>query len=483
MCYNNVIKTLCRTVIALFIVLYGTKAGFAQGTVSLSEGAESEVPSDLSLFEEDLDSGFLSPGKVDAPGNAGNVSLDMLETDVEGNTVGLAETVETVDTINTAGPIGDTAGTVSLEGADNLPVSENNNPVPQAPVTFNDNFGEDLLSQIDDEIFSKMSDIEKQTALLTLELRRERIKTEIEAIKSQRQKAIEVEEEAKELKRREKAEWENEQQRKLIAEQTKLQEAALKVEKLRQEKIINAYKNQMLATNQKWIESLGKAYKQAKDIEIERTEFLDDFKTKMANLSALAQKVGSEAVTAKENYEREIQNLQTQISILNSRIETLNAEKAQAANGTAGVDNPFAMPGFGTSSDPNIRLSDEYIILEIKGKGENLIAKISNISGAEAFLVQKGTTLKSGHVIEEIAPTFIRADKGGEKDFIYFSAGGILDKEPDSELKLKNIFPLGQGNSAGTQSFGGGAAGGSNGQKKEEREKVSNSFIEQMFAD
>lgn len=36
-----------------------------------------------------------------------------------------------------------------------------------------------------------MSDIEKQTALLTLELRREKIRAEIDAMKAQRQKAIE----------------------------------------------------------------------------------------------------------------------------------------------------------------------------------------------------------------------------------------------------------------------------------------------------
>lgn len=458
MCYNNFIKTLCKTSIALAIMLYGTKVGFAQGTVSLSDEINEEaIEGNLSLFDEDLDSGFINPGKVDAPEN---VSLDMLGTPPSNameNTVGFGVS----------------------DNSSSFP--ETDVSIPQAPVTFNDNFGEDLLGQINDSLFSQMSDIEKQTALLTLELRRERIKTEIEAIRTQRQRAIEVEEEARELKRRQQVEWENEQQRKLIAEQTKLQEAALRMEKLRQEKVINAYKNEMLRANQKWIESIARAYKQARDIEIERNEFIEDFRAKMTTLSALAQKVSSEAITAKENHEREVQNLQTQISILNSRIETLNSERAQAANGI-GVDNPFAMPGFGTTSDPNIKLSDEYIILEIKGRGDNLIAKISNKSGAEAFLVQRGTTLKSGHVIEEITPTFIRADKGGEKDFIYFSAGGILDKEPESELKLRNIFPLGQGNNAGSQLSGGGT-GGAKGQKKEEREKVSNSFIEQMFAD
>ena len=40
-----------------------------------------------------------------------------------------------------------------------------------------DNLGNNILSQIDDDLFTQMSEIEKQMTLLTLELRREKIKT------------------------------------------------------------------------------------------------------------------------------------------------------------------------------------------------------------------------------------------------------------------------------------------------------------------
>ena len=45
-------------------------------------------------------------------------------------------------------------------------------------------------------------------------------------------------------------------------------------------------------------------------------------------------------------------------------------------------------------------------------------------------MVKPGTILNTGHVIEEITQTYIVAAKGGKKDYLYFSAGGILDKEP-----------------------------------------------------
>ncbi|MBP5352163.1 MAG: hypothetical protein J6Y91_00155 [Alphaproteobacteria bacterium] len=49
-------------------------------------------------------------------------------------------------------------------------------------------------------------------------------------------------------------------------------------------------------------------------------------------------------------------------------------------------------------------------------------------------MVKPGTILNTGHVIEEITQTYITADKGGLKDYLYFSAGGILDKEPSKPI-------------------------------------------------
>ncbi|MDR1693597.1 MAG: hypothetical protein LBR70_00165 [Lactobacillaceae bacterium] len=477
--FYNVLKNLSKVTLALTLVLFGVNSSFAQGTVSLADdiedelGIDSNVPDEISLFDqedlEDLDSGLIQP-----------VSR-RVETVTTTTTV--TENVNDVtENVNDNAP----ESTISLsdEGLDLIENYNNSNPFPtsKAPVVIDDNFGEDLLTQIDDKLFSQMSDIEKQTALLTLELRRERIKTEIDAVRLQRQKAIELEEEAKELKARERAEWETEQQRKLIEEQVKLQEENVRLEKLRQEKVLNAYKNEMLKTNQKWVDALNGAYNEARAVEAERAEHLEEFKTKLTSLASLAQTLGNDAITAKENYDREIQNLQTQISILSSRVETLSKEKAEgyaAQGGVLDVDNPFANPAFGTNSDPEMKLGDEYLVLEIRGKGEDMTAKLSNKTGSEAFFVRKGTKLKSGHIIEEITPTFIRADKKGEKDFIYFSAGGVLDTEPDADVKIKNV-PMGRndGDAASSATRGTGYAG-----SEAPKAYVSDSFIEQMFAE
>ena len=71
------------------------------------------------------------------------------------------------------------------------PAAENVDDLPKdiqyksSPI---EHLGNNILSQIDDDLFTQMSEIEKSTTLLTLELKREKLRNEIEAQKAIRQK-------------------------------------------------------------------------------------------------------------------------------------------------------------------------------------------------------------------------------------------------------------------------------------------------------
>lgn len=314
-----------------------------------------------------------------------------------------------------------------MNGPNALPADTGALPDPVENIDAPDveNLGEGLLDQIDNKLFSQMSDLEKQTALLTLELRREKIKNEIAAIKAQRQKALEEEEAKKEEKERKRIEWEKEQEAKILRERKALMDAMAKMERLRQEKILKAYKETMLKEKQEWIKNNGKLYEQIKNVERDRKNLIEGLKTKMAHISALATKAQKDAETAKENYQREVKNLQTQISILKSRLEAEIAEKKNDKT------NPFAQPEVVvTETEEELpKLAEEYAIMEIRGKGENLTAKLIN-KGGDSFMVRNGTVLQTGHRIDEITQTYVRAEINGMKDYLYFAAGGILEKEP-----------------------------------------------------
>ena len=161
--------------------------------------------------------------------------------------------------------------------------------VSEAIATLNtpdvENLGEGLLDKIDNKLFAQMSDLEKQTALLTLELRREKIKNEIAAIKAQRQKAIEEEEAKKEEKERKRIEWEKEQEAKILREKQAVLAAEAKLERLRQEKVLRAYKEAMLKEKQEWIKNNAKLYEQIKNVETDRKNLLEGLKNKMTHIS------------------------------------------------------------------------------------------------------------------------------------------------------------------------------------------------------
>ena len=280
-------------------------------------------------------------------------------------------------------------------------------------------FGDNILNQLSENLFSQMSDIEKQSALLSLELRREKIRSEIEAIRNQRKKALAEEEEARAEKERKQREWEAEQEKKKFEMEQEKRKLEIEAEKLRQETLVKAYKEKMLEKEQKWIATMAETYKEIDALNKDREFLISDFTRKLDNLRSIAAQTVNEANSAKVRYDKDISTLKSQISVLKAR---LAAEQAARK-----VVNPFAQ--IAGEAPQQIMLSDIYAIMEIIGKDENLIAKLINKNG-DSFLVKKGTVLQTGHVVDEISETYIRGDLDGVKDYLYFAAGGILDAEP-----------------------------------------------------
>ena len=390
--------------LALVAVSY---SGFvrAQGVVTLSEeamfdegtsGGSPSVPTDAPLFGED-----------DAPSETKNPLLQPSQTS------------------ETPAKISGTTGVALVSN----PSVESVKPVENE----DDLFEITKLPEIDDAVFDKMSDLEKQTALLNLELRQKKVKNEIEAIKNQRRQAIIQEQEKAEEKERQIVEWEKEQERKVLQEQQRLRELDIQFEKERQERLLNAYKNEMLAANQAWIAHEGSLYKKIQDLKNENSSLLDDMKNKLKTIQSNVDVVSAKSSEAIGEYQKAIDNLQTKISVLNARIAAQEKEIEKK--------NPFA-EGEETSvtkieevTIPEMKLANMYAVMEIRGQGGQLIAKLINQDGTP-FYVKKGTALQSGHIIDEITSTYVRAEKDGVKDYLYFAAGGILPVEqPKSGIK------------------------------------------------
>lgn len=299
------------------------------------------------------------------------------------------------------------------------------------------------FGEVKGDLFSQMSDIEKRTALLNLELRREKLQNEIEAVKSQRRQALIAEEEKAEAARLKNIEFEKEQERKVLVEQEKLRELDITFETLRQENILSAYKNKMLEEHQKWINHNGMFYDQIANLRASKKKMVEDIKVKVEDIKREAQKANELYNSRIEAYKKENKDLQAQLGVLRKRIENVERERDELSS------NPFASDVQAQSSDVSYtpsgdgssegieaepietNLSKLYAVTEIRGQGGEMVAKLINKNGT-AFYVKKGTALQSGHVIGEITSTYVTAEKAGDKNYLYFAAGGILPAETSS---------------------------------------------------
>lgn len=408
------IKTLLFVILSC-VLAFSFHNAKAQGVVSLSEEA---------MFDDGLETPDEVPvAKPQAAPQAKQPVEDLTFTDDTENLPQLSSQPQASVPADIPSVTPSTDAAPTAEDLDNL-----------------DFLGEANPSAISDtDLFSKMSDLEKRTALLNLELRREKLQNEIEAVKNQRRQAQLEEQEKAEALRLKKIEAEKEQERKLLQEQEKLRELDIKFETLRQEKVLAAYKNQMLEETQKWIEHDANFYKQIADLRDSKKTLVAETQEKFNTLLTEARQAKAAHQSRIEAYKSEIKEQQLQMGVLRSRIEALEKEREEAKKN----QNPFAEGGEAAATaengkaEGNKTISQEpeetilsllYGVTEIRGKGPELVAKLLNKNGT-AFYVKKGTSLQSGHVIKDITPTYVMAEKDGEKSYLYFAAGGILPAE------------------------------------------------------
>lgn len=316
--------------------------------------------------------------------------------------------------------------------AESLP--ERKGPLAQQAPAEPLKFGDSVLAQTNNELFNQMSDIEKQTTLLTLELKREKIRNEVEAAKAVRERAEQEKIAMEEAKARQEAEWQKEQEVKVIKAQEELKQKEIELEKLKQRKALTAYMNSMLEQKQSWIDENSKLYGEIDSLKTTNAQIRQAYKEDLDNLSKESDNVLKNAETAKSNYERTVASLTAQNAQLKKRIE---ADELAAKNGKA---NPFAGKSEGSNnvSTPAdalikpINIAKEYAIMEITGKGGDLYVKLINKAG-DSFMAKTGTVLQTGHMVEEITPTYVQFDRNGLKDFLYTSTTA-LSTEPNNML-------------------------------------------------
>ena len=265
--------------------------------------------------------------------------------------------------------------------------SDEEEQTAEAPKSPFERFGNTILSKVDNSLFNQMSNIEKQTTILNLEYKREEVRSRIDALRMQRLKA--KQEEAARLKEEEEHLKNEENQRKVkeIEAQEKLKKAEMELEKVRQARVLNEYMNEMLVVNQKWVEKNAALQAQVKELRDERKTLINGFEKQIADVRRAADMVLQKSEMAKSAHEKAVNSLEQQITNLKKTILQSEETLQQIKNGNAA--NPFA-----TGIEENaVDMSNEYAIMDITGKGKDIVAKILNKDGT-TFIVHVGSMLK-----------------------------------------------------------------------------------------
>ncbi len=308
-----------------------------------------------------------------------------------------------------------------------------------------ENLGNNILSQIDSDLFTQMSEIEKSTTLLTLELRREKIRNEIEAQKAIRQKNYDDRERQKAEEKLKALEKEKQIEAQVLREKQVLMDKKQLLEVLKQRKLLNAYMNHMLVEHQQWLKEKEDLYAQMSALEQEKKELIALFKQKIDKLLEISAKNIQTAEAAKANFDRIVKGLKARNEQLRRRIEAdakiiKNAQnslymKAQsieelkeknsaaalsqtAAPVNAQVEASLAVDDIPEEEEITEKLSAQFAILGISGRGDTLGIDVIDVNG-QPISLKIGSTLPSGHVVTEIGPDFAKFSRNGLDEYLY----------------------------------------------------------------
>lgn len=301
-------------------------------------------------------------------------------------------------------------------------VSSNAIDAPRSPF---ENFGNAILSKVDNDLFNQMSKIEKQTTILNLELKREDVRNKVEALRAARILARQEAEERQRAEEQRLKDLEAERQAKILEAEEKLRAKEIELEKVRQGKLLNDYMNEMLVMNQKWIEKNAALQSRISELEDERKTLIATFEDKVGGVKSKADEVKSRATEAVGKYTASLKILNSQIAQL--RKDILNSEARMQQMREQAANNPFAQGNL----DPNSASTDlsmEYAIMDITGQGEDVIAKLVSRDGT-TFTVHKGSVLRGGETVLKITEKYIAFDKKGIKAYLY-PGGTIMEYEP-----------------------------------------------------
>jgi len=282
---------------------------------------------------------------------------------------------------------------------------------------------EQILGKVSSDIFREMAEMERENSTLMLQLKREQLRSEIDALKTSNRQMLFDEIERREKMTQARLEWELAQdlkrqealERKQRAEIRQKQiEAALKreedrrIQKMKEEEAAQAEKEKQEKEEQKKQRAeLKKKYDAASLVRLNSLKPVLMAATKPAKIKRSTTSRIPKALTSTG------EDLLTKKRAGEALTVTVSADEAKEAGGV-----------------PQESASKLYAVSEIRGTAGSLIAKLISKKDKTTFFAKKSTILPTGHTVIDIDKDYVLVQIGNNKEMIGFPSAGLLSDAP-----------------------------------------------------
>lgn len=300
---------------------------------------------------------------------------------------------------------------------------------------------EQVLGKIPTDVFREMAEIERENNALMLQLKRDQLRSEIDALKTNSRQMLFDEIERREKMTQARLEWE-------LAQDLKRQEALERRQKaeIRQKQIEAALKREEDRRIQKMKDEEAARIKKLKDEEEARIrkEKKEEEEAKrkqeelkkrydaatMIQVKQLMPALIAATRPAKIKRYASSRVASTLTSIGEDMLAKRKANEALVTEVPAEIIKAETKE---TEKEEVVRepASSLYAVAEIRGTGGILIAKLIGKKEKSTFFVKKSSFLPTGHTVVNIDKDYVIVQYGKDKEIIGFpSAGLIAEAEP-----------------------------------------------------
>lgn len=281
---------------------------------------------------------------------------------------------------------------------------------------------DNIIGNVSSDVFREMAEMERENNSLALQLKREGLRAEIDALKASNRQMLFDEIERREKMTQARLEWE-------LAQDLKRQEALERKQRaeIRQKQIEAALKREEDRRIQKMKDE--EAERKRKEEEAERK--------KEAERAELKKKYEAASIARLNNLKPNLIAATRPPKIKRSPSTLVSRTLTKAGEDLLDRKKAGQALTVDTSKDENLKKQDPastlYAVAEIRGTAGSLIAKLIAKKDKTTFFVKKSTILPTGHTVIDINKDYVLLQYGTMKEMVGFPSAGLMNNADSAQ--------------------------------------------------